>query len=137
MRAAAGAIALLAALWLLLVSGDWLLRGFGLAGVAFALLWAARYRRAQEALASPDQNYLELTSEGLTLVEQGRPKALAWAETRGVAIDEDRLQVLVLLPDGHELRIEPQYGALALRKLAEIIYQYRTHCDACIAAADG
>ena len=106
LRAAAGAVALLAGAWLLLLPG-WLPRLFGAAGCGFGALWIARWRRGP---APPAGTYLEVTDDMLVRRTGDRVERTPWSEVRDVEVDEDALVVRVEREGADPLLIEPRYG---------------------------
>jgi hypothetical protein len=128
-RAERGAAALRVGAALITVfAGAWLLmlpysapRYFAVAGLAFAALWLWRAFRMHRKDRDPQAHYLELRPEALCLCEGGEERIVPWQEVESVAIDEDRLQVVVTRKDSPALLLEPQYRGLGLRAMADAV----------------
>lgn len=127
LRAIASVPALLGGLWLLWIGNGLLLHVLALAGVVFSAIWVALARRSVRQLASADDHYLDIADRGLTLRNGAQERSLAWSEVDAVEIDEDRLVVRVRVRGADSLLVEPQYGELGLRELAEAIERGRVH----------
>lgn len=132
-RGIAGGFSLVAGLWLLLVAEHAVQYMFAVAALVFGALWLRRQRRTP----SPAEDFLELSPSGLRLSVAGSARYVSWSETRAVALDHDRLQIKLLFQDDSSLSIEPGYGALPMRELAETIDEYRRHGHPCIPPQDG
>jgi hypothetical protein len=116
------------AAWLTLAAGAWLMllpyplpRAFAAAGFVFAVLWLVRGARTRLRLRDPQAHYLELCPTGIALCEGGAPLQVPWSEVESIAIDHDRLHVVVVRKGGAGLDIEPQYQGLNLQELAETL----------------
>jgi hypothetical protein len=109
-----------------LIAGAWLFtlpfavpRAFAVAGFVFAALWL---RRAAKLRARPpERHYLELGRDALVLHDGDSERRISWSAVESVAIDEDRLVVIVARRDAPPLAIEPQYRGVSLHALAERI----------------
>jgi hypothetical protein len=127
LRLLAAAIALLGGLWLAGVAQALWLRGVGVTGCVFAVLWARRHlkqRRGQvEALATDAHDYLELGEHHLAVREGAQARSLPLSSIAAVEIDDDRLVVVLRLHAGEPWLIEPRYQGLGLRELAERLHQ--------------
>lgn len=134
LRRVAGWVALLAGGWLLLVADHPLQTLFGVAALAFGVLWLARFGAAADRPAGRD--CLELGADGLRVESEETTLEIPWQETTGVALDEDRLQVLLMREGLDPVRIEPGYGGLPLRELAEMIHEWRCRQRPCIRRPD-
>ena len=117
-----------AAAWLALFSGAWLLtlpyaipRAFAVAGLGFAVLWLAGSIRTQRILHSAHQHFLEIDATGIGLCEGGEPIRVPWQEVQSVAIDHDRLHIVVMRNDAPDLVIEPRYQGISLQELAQTL----------------
>jgi hypothetical protein len=127
LRMIASLPALLGGLWLLWIADSLLLRGLALAGVVFSAIWVSLARRNIRQVASAGEHYLDIEDRGLTLRNGTQSRSLAWSEVEAVEIDEDRLAVRVRVRGADSLLVEPQYGELGLRELAETIERGRVH----------
>jgi hypothetical protein len=130
---------------LLLVAGAWLFalpyavpRAFAAAGVGFACLWLWRIARARHRAL--DQDALELGPDALILREAGVDKAVPWLDIESVAIDEDRLLVIVARKAAPPLELQPHYRGVGLHELGDNVQHALTVARArrgCAPAADG
>jgi hypothetical protein len=97
-------------------------RLFALAGFAFGGLWLVRaVRMLRNVQRKPATHYLELRPNALILCEGGAEQIVRWEEITQVAIDEDRLLVVVERSNSAALLLEPQYRGVGLRPLAEAV----------------
>jgi hypothetical protein len=137
LRALAAIVVLIGAIWLFTLPFA-VPRVFALAGLVFAVFWlrGAAKRRAR----LPALHYLELGREALVLHDGDSEQIAPWAEVESVAVDEDRLVVIVARRGRPALAIEPQYRGVTLHALAERIQQAlaaaREH-GGCAPAEDG
>ena len=117
--------------WLLGTGDTLLLRALALAGLVFAVIWVVSARRSLTQLARSEDHYLDIGPSGLTLRNGPDARSLSWSEIDAVEIDEDRLVVRLRLQGSGSLAVEPHYGSLGLRELAEAIERARhAHKDA-------
>ena len=112
-------------LWLLWIGDNTLLRLLAGAGVVFATLWLVLARRSVRQLAHAGDHSLDIGSEGLTLKNGAQSSSWAWSDIDAVEIDEDRLAVRLRVRGAAPVAIEPHYGELGLRELAEAIERAR------------
>ena len=111
--------------WLLWTGDTLLLRVLAVAGLVFAAFWLRSSRRSLAQLAHSADHYLDIGPDGLTLRAGPDLRSVAWSEIDVVEIDEDRLVVQLRLRSSGSLAVEPHYGALGLRELAETIERAR------------
>lgn len=125
LRVGAALVTMLAGAWLLLLPYS-VPRLFAVAGFCFAGLWLVRAVRARRKarLLHPEEprDYLELRPEALCLRQGGTERVIPWGEVVSVAIDEDRLLVVVERKNASAIMLEPQYRGTALRPLAEAVH---------------
>jgi hypothetical protein len=124
LRVGAALVTMLAGAWLLLLPYS-VPRFFAVAGLGFAALWlvrAARARRKAKLPAAGPRDYLELRPEALRLCQGGTEQVIPWGEVVSVAIDEDRLLVVVERKNASAIMLEPQYRGTALQPLAEAVH---------------
>jgi hypothetical protein len=114
-------------LWLLWIGDSLLLRALALSGLVFSTLWVALARRSIGQLLSAGNHYLDIGADGFTLMAGAEKRFVAWSEIDAVEIDEDRLVVRLRVRGADSLVVEPQYGELGLRELAETIERRRIH----------
>lgn len=127
LRLLAALPALLGGLWLLWIANSLLLRILAVSGVVFSVFWVALARKSIRQLAIAGDHYLDIGDRGLTLRSGTQSRCLTWSEVDAVEIDEDRLAVRVRVRDADSLLVEPHYGELGLRELAETIERGRVH----------
>lgn len=111
--------------WLFWSSEGALLAAVALAGLVFATAWVLFARRSVTQIGGSDEHYLDIGETGLTIRAGAHVRSLSWSEIRAVEIDEDRLVVQLQLQREGSVAIEPQYGALGLRELAETLEKAR------------
>jgi len=115
--------------WLIWIADDALLRVLALAGLVFAVLWVVRARKSVTQIAQAQDHYLEIGPEALALKAGSQLRSWPWSQIEAVEIDEDRLVVRLRLRGADPLSVEPEYGALGLRELAEAIERGRVAGD--------
>jgi len=125
LRVGAALVTMLAGAWLLLLPYS-VPRFFAVAGFCFAALWLVRAARARRKAKLPagaePRDYLELRPEALCMSNHGTEQVIPWGEVVSVAIDEDRLMVVVERKNASAIMLEPQYRGTALRPLAEAVH---------------
>jgi len=116
------------AAYLVLCAGAWQMalpyaapRAFAVAGFVFAALWLIGSVRTQRLLQSAHQYFLELDAAGISLREGGETLRVPWQEVESVAIDHDRLHIVLMRSNAPDLVIEPRYQGLNLQELAETL----------------
>jgi hypothetical protein len=114
-------------LWLLWIGDSLLLRSLALAGVVFSTIWVVMARRSVGQLLSAGNHYLDIGADGFTLLSGAQKRFVTWSEIDAVEIDEDRLAVRLRIRGADSLLVEPHYGELGLRELAETIERARIH----------
>lgn len=126
LRLVAAAVVGLAAVWVAALKpppAGWLCVAVGLLA---SLMWLAMGMRARRRLADPDRQRLELRADGLTLVEGGAQRYVAWHELESLGVDEERLVVrLRIRAQDDPIDIEPRYGGLGAYDLEEAIRRAR------------
>jgi len=123
-RLVAAVITAAAAIWLAWVERSIWLRLLAAAGGVFAARWLLVYRTSTRAASSTDAQYLEITLERVTVASGAHQRAVPMEHVERIELDEDRLVVVLRLAGGEELPIEPVYGGLSLRDLAETLERY-------------
>jgi len=116
------------AAYLVLFAGAWQMtlpygvpRAFALAGFVFAALWLVGLRRTRRMLQSAHEHFLELDATGIGLCEGGETLRVPWQQIQSVAIDHDRLHIVVVRTNAEDLVIEPRYQGMNLQELAETL----------------
>jgi hypothetical protein len=125
LRVGAALVTMLAGAWLLLLPYS-VPRVFAVAGLCFAALWLVRAARARRMAKLPagagPRDYLELRPDALCMRNHGTEQVIPWGEVVSVAIDEDRLMVVVERKNASAIMLEPQYRGTALHPLAEAVH---------------
>lgn len=132
LRLMAAIVAAGAGAWLAWVDESVWLRLVALASLVFAGRFWASYRKARRLDPSAPQ-YLEITTEHVTLpwphnhaqqAQLGTQRTIPFEHVTRIELDEDRIAVVLCLGTGEELAIEPVYGRLTPRELAETLHRY-------------
>jgi hypothetical protein len=131
LRLAAAAIAAVAGVWLAWVEHGVWLRLTALVSVAFAARWAWGFRNAARVAQHAGAHFLEITTQHLTLARGAHTRVIPLSDVARVELDEDRLVAVLHLHSGEDLAIEPVYGGLGLRDLAETLQRYLSSQRAC------
>lgn len=124
-RLVAAVLTAAAAIWLAWVERDIWFRLLAVAGGLFAARWLVVYRNSARKLSAADAHYLEITTDRLTLADGTHQRSIPIERIERIELDEDRLVAVVRLGSGEELPIEPVYGGLGVRELAETLERYR------------
>jgi hypothetical protein len=122
LRWAAAVVAFAAGAWLIAVSRNYWQSAFAIASLGFAALFVVRARRQRARAQDASRHFLDIGEQHLALAEGDQARSLAWADVETVEIDDDRLVVVLRLRDRAPWIIEPYYGGLALRPLAERLH---------------
>ena len=116
------------AAYLVLCAGAWQMalpyavpRAFAVAGFVFAALWLVGSLRTRRVLQNAHEHFLELDAAGIGLCEGGTTLRVPWQEVQSVAINHDRLHIVVVRTNAQDLVIEPRYQGMDLQKLAETL----------------
>jgi hypothetical protein len=137
LRSAAAIVVLAAGVWLFTLPFV-VPRVFAVAGFVFAAFWLRG--AAKQRARPPARHYLELGHDALVLCDGGDAQTVPWPAIESVAIDEDRLVVIVARRDAPPLAIEPHFRGVPLHALAQHIQQAlqaSRQSGGCAAAKDG
>jgi hypothetical protein len=126
LRLLASLPAFLGGAWLVWIADSLLLRILAVAGLVFATVWVGLARRSIEQVARAGRHYLDIGTTGFTIHAGAQESYLAWSDIEAVEIDEDRLVVRLRVRGAAPLAVEPQYGGLGLRELAQTIERGRS-----------
>jgi hypothetical protein len=88
-----------------------------LLGLLIGPLWLVQARRARARAHEPERHFLAVHARGLWLCEGKEPRWIPFHELTGVIIDEERLDILLVRPDGEPIRLEPRYPGVAIGDL--------------------
>jgi hypothetical protein len=124
MRLSAAVVAAGAGLWLAWVETSTWLRVAALVSLLFAVRFIASYRKVKRLAANTSAHYLEITTERVTLAEGAGQRTIAFERVTRIELDEDKIAVVLRAGDTEELSIEPIYGGLGLRELADTLHRY-------------
>lgn len=131
-RLSAAIVAAAAGAWLAWVETSTWLRVAALLSLLFAARFIASYRKVRRVATNRSAHYLEITTERVTLTEglgageKPEQKTIPFERVTRIELDEDRIAVVLNARDPDEqLVIEPVYGGLGLRELAETLHRYQ------------
>jgi hypothetical protein len=124
-RLSAAAIAAGAGLWLAWVESSTWLRVTALVSLLFAVRFIASYRKVKRLAANSTAHYLEITTERVTLADGAVQQSMPFERVTRIELDEDKIAVVLRAGDADELSVEPVYGGLGLRELADTLHRYR------------
>jgi predicted RNA-binding protein len=125
LRLSAAAIAGGAALWLAWVETSLWLRAAALVSLLFAVRFIASYRKVRRLAPNASAHYLEITTERVTLADGAGQRSIPFEQVTRIELDEDKIAVVLRAGEAEALSVEPVYGGLSLRDLAETLYRYR------------
>lgn len=125
LRLSAAIVAGGAALWLAWVDTSVWLRVAALVSLLFAARFIASYRKVRRLAQTASAHYLEITTEGVTLADGAGQRSVPFERITRIELDEDKIAVVLRAGETEELSVEPVYGGLALRELADTLHRYR------------
>jgi hypothetical protein len=88
-----------------------------LVGVLISLAWIRQGLQARKRALRPSQFFLELCARGLLIGEGARVQWLPWGEVCDIAVDEERLDIVLKVRVGGPVRVEPRYPGIAIHDL--------------------
>jgi hypothetical protein len=117
LRTACAVVASLGAVAILL--GDVPIPVFMAAALALliSLAWLAQARKARQRAAAPARYSLAIHRRGFWLDEGKVPLFVPFAEVSGIAVDEERLDIVVTRHHAEAIRLEPRYPGVAIHEL--------------------
>lgn len=124
-RLSAAVVAAGAAVWLAWVDTSVWLRVLALVSLLFAARFVASYRKVKRTATDTAAHYLEITTERVTLAEGAGQRSIPFERVTRIELDEDKIAVVLRTGDAEELSVEPVYGGLGLRELADTLQRYR------------
>jgi hypothetical protein len=124
-RLSAAVVATGAAVWLAWVDTSVWLRVLALVSLLFAARFIASYRKVKRTAADTAAHYLEITTERVTLAEGAGQRSIPFERVTRIELDEDKIAVVLRADEAEELSVEPVYGGLGLRELADTLQRYR------------
>ena len=125
LRLSAAVVAAGAALWLAWVETSTWLRAAALVSLLFAVRFIASYRSVRRLAHNAAAHYLEITTERVTVAQGAQAQSMAFERVTQIELDEDRIAVVLRAGDAEALSVEPIYGGLGLRELADTLLRYR------------
>ena len=124
-RLSAAVVAGGAAVWLAWVDTSVWLRVLALVSLLFAARFIASYRKVKRTATHSAAHYLEITTERVTLAEGAVQRSIPFERVTRIELDEDKIAVVLRAGEAEELSVEPVYGGLGLRELADTLHRYR------------
>jgi hypothetical protein len=125
MRLSAAVVAAGAGLWLAVVETSVWLRVAALGSLLFAARFIASYRKVRRLAQDSGAHYLEITTERVTVAHGAEERSMRFERVTRIELDEDKIAVVLRADDAEELSVEPLYGGLGLRELADTLHRYR------------
>jgi hypothetical protein len=125
LRLSAAVVAAGAAAWLAWVETSVWLRVTALVSLLFAARFIASYRKVKRVSKTASSHYLEITTERVTLAHGAEQQSIPFERVTRIELDEDKIAVVLRAGDAEELSVEPLYGGLGLRELADTLHRYR------------
>lgn len=92
-----------------------------LLGGLMALVWLGKAARAHKLSREAGSYRLEVYREGLRLLEAQHVTTLRFADVDAIAVDEERLDIVVKRKDGSPLRLEPRYPGVEIHQLVHTL----------------
>lgn len=124
-RLSAAVVAAAAGIWLAWVETSVWLRVASLVSLLFAARFIASYRKVVRVAQDSGAHYLEITAERVTVAHGAEQRSIAFERVSRIELDEDKIAVVLRAGDAEELSVEPLYGGLGLRELADTLQRYR------------
>ncbi len=89
-----------------------------LLGLAISLVWLREARKAAQRAISPHAAYLAAHAHGLLWADAPSPPVwVSWNEVMDLAVDEERLTILVTRKGAPALHIPPRYPGVEIHEL--------------------
>lgn len=123
-RLSAAVVAAGAGVWLAWVDSSMWLRVLALVSLLFAARFITSYRKVLRTAADAPAHYLEITTERVTLAEGAVQRSIPFDRITRIELDEDKIAVVLRAGEREELSVEPVYGGLGLRELADTLHRY-------------
>ena len=123
-RLSAAVVAAGAGVWLAWVEPSVWLRLLALVSLLFAARFIASYRKVKRTAKNTAAHYLEITTERVTLAEGAVQRSIPFERVTRIELDEDKIAVVLRAGEAEELSVEPVYGGLGLRELADTLHRY-------------
>jgi hypothetical protein len=96
-----------------------------LLGLLMSLLWIGQARRALRVARTVETHHLSIYRDGFVVAEGQRVTRVPFEQVRELAVDEERLDILVKLSTGESLRLEPRYPGLEIHDLVRTLHEAR------------
>jgi hypothetical protein len=92
-----------------------------LLALLISLVWLRQARRAAASARSGRAEALRVHQLGFALDEGERTHWVAWSNVESIAVDEDRLDIVVKCRDAARLRLEPRYPGVDIYELVRTL----------------
>ena len=90
-------------------------------GVLMSAVWLGQARQAQRVANNVERYHLTIHRDGFLLNEGDQPGCVLFADVREIALDEERLDIVVTRVSAEPLRIEPRYPGVEIHALVHTL----------------
>ena len=94
-----------------------------LLALLMSLVWFAQARTAGRVASNVQRYYLALHQDGFLLSEGDQLHCVRFADVREIALDEERLDIVVRRDAKEPLRVEPRYPGVEIHALVRTLHQ--------------
>jgi hypothetical protein len=88
-----------------------------------ALVWFGQARTAERVAKSAERYHLSVHRDGFLLSEGDHVQRVRFSDVREIALDEERLDIVVTRASNEPLRIEPRYPGVEIHALVHTLRQ--------------
>jgi hypothetical protein len=90
-------------------------------GLLMALVWFGQGRTAQRVAKSVERYHLSVYRDGFLLSEGEHVQRVRFSDVREIALDEERLDIVVTMASKEPLRVEPRYPGVEIHALVHTL----------------
>lgn len=94
-----------------------------LLGLVMSLVWFRQARRARRLSHDTSAHHLSLHRDGFVVAEGEQHRSVRFDTVRDIAVDEERLDIVVKLQGDEVLRLEPRYAGVAIHDLVRSLQE--------------
>jgi hypothetical protein len=94
-----------------------------LLGLVMSLVWLRQARKALRLSHDTSAHHLSLHRDGFVVAQGAQRRSVRFATVRDIAVDEERLDIVVKLEADEVLRLEPRYAGVAIHDLVRSLHE--------------
>jgi hypothetical protein len=92
-------------------------------GLVMSLVWFRQARKALRLSHDTSAHHLSLHREGFVVAQGAQRRSVRFDTVRAIAVDEERLDIVVKLEGDEVLRLEPRYAGVAIHDLVRSLQE--------------